>query len=45
MADPPSAPVVHLVPTPTGRGYWILCVDGAVYAFGDAQYHGRVVVR
>lgn len=37
------APVVALVPTSTDQGYWIVCEDGAVYAFGDAVYHGRVV--
>lgn len=38
-----SAPVVALVRTSTDKGYWIVCEDGAVYAFGDAVYHGRVV--
>lgn len=38
-----SAPVVALVPTSTDKGYWIVTADGAVYAFGDAVYHGRVV--
>lgn len=38
-----SAPVVGLVPTSTDKGYWIVCADGAVYAFGDAVYHGRVL--
>jgi hypothetical protein len=26
--------------TDTGQGYWIVKPDGAVYAFGDAQFHG-----
>ena len=26
--------------TDTGGGYWIVKPDGAVYAFGDAQFHG-----
>lgn len=26
--------------TPSGNGYYIICDDGAVYTFGDAQYHG-----
>ena len=26
--------------TSTGDGYWIAKPDGAVYCFGDAQYHG-----
>lgn len=38
-----SAPVVNLVPTPSGEGYWIVCADGGVYSFGDANYYGRVI--
>jgi peptidoglycan hydrolase-like protein with peptidoglycan-binding domain len=26
--------------TPTGAGYWLVARDGAVFAFGDAAYHG-----
>lgn len=26
--------------TPEGRGYWTTTRDGAVYAFGNAQFHG-----
>jgi hypothetical protein len=26
--------------TDTGRGYWTTTGDGAVYAFGDAQFRG-----
>ena len=26
--------------TPGGNGYWIAKPDGAVYALGDAQFHG-----
>jgi hypothetical protein len=26
--------------TTTGKGYWTVTTDGAVYAFGDAQYKG-----
>ena len=26
--------------TATGKGYWTTTSDGAVYTFGDAQYHG-----
>lgn len=37
-----QAPVVALQPTPSGEGYWIVTADGAVFAFGDAEYHGRV---
>jgi hypothetical protein len=28
--------------TSTGKGYWTATYDGAVSAFGDAQYHGNV---
>lgn len=37
-----QAPVVAIESTPTGDGYWIVTADGAVFAFGDARYHGRV---
>lgn len=39
-----QAPVVAFEVTPSGNGYYILTADGAVFAFGDAQYHGRVTV-
>lgn len=47
MPDDPNipnatAPVVALVPTPSGGGYWIVTKAGEVFAFGDARYHGRV---
>lgn len=38
-----QAPVVALEVTPSGQGYYVLTADGAVFAFGDAVYHGRVV--
>jgi hypothetical protein len=38
-----QAEVVAFEATPTGKGYWIVTADGAVFAFGDAQYLGRVV--
>lgn len=36
----PLPPFVGLTATPTGKGYWLLRSDGAVYAYGDAEYHG-----
>lgn len=39
---PAQAPVVALESSPSGHGYWIVCADGEVFAFGDAEYHGRV---
>jgi len=34
------APVVTTVSTPSGKGYWLLGVNGSVYPFGDATAHG-----
>ena len=47
MPDDPNvhqaqAPVIALEVTPSGKGYYIVTADGAVFAFGDAEYHGRV---
>jgi hypothetical protein len=39
-----QAKIVTAFPTPTGKGYWIITADGAVFAFGDAEYHGRIEV-
>jgi molybdate/tungstate transport system substrate-binding protein len=33
---------MHIEPTPTAKGYWIVNEDGAVYAFGDAPALGNV---
>jgi hypothetical protein len=33
-------PVVDLVPTPSGRGYWELAADGGVFSYGDAGFFG-----
>jgi hypothetical protein len=35
-----SSPVVGAAWTESGQGYWLVGRDGAVYAFGDAQYAG-----
>lgn len=35
-----SAPVVGMGVTPTGKGYWLVCADGGVFSFGDAQFFG-----
>lgn len=37
-----AAPIVAFEATPSGNGYWIVTADGGVFAFGDAQYLGRV---
>jgi hypothetical protein len=34
----PTAQVVRIEGTPSGRGYWILNAAGSVYALGDAPY-------
>ena len=43
-APPPAAPKRKgremIAATTTGKGYWTTTSDGAVYTFGDAQYHG-----
>ena len=35
-----NAPIVGFAFTHTSQGYWLLGVDGGVFALGDAQYHG-----
>lgn len=37
-----NAPIVGIASTPSGQGYWVIAADGGVFAFGDAQFHGRV---
>ena len=32
--------MIAIVATPSGKGYWLLASDGAVYSYGDAAYHG-----
>jgi hypothetical protein len=41
-ADPPTAPVIGIAPTPDGKGYWMASADGNVYTFGDAQFFGSM---
>jgi|GEM_PF-1156207 len=35
-----SAPIVAMVPTPDGAGYFMVAADGGVFAFGDARFAG-----
>ena len=35
-----NAPIVGMVPTFTGRGYFMVASDGGVFAFGDAKFKG-----
>jgi hypothetical protein len=37
---PLDAPIVGMVATPSGQGYWLVARDGGVFAFGDAQFYG-----
>ena len=37
-----AAPIVALVPTPSGSGYWLVGADGGVFTFGDASWHGSL---
>lgn len=39
---PSNAPVVNLILTPSGLGYYLLAADGGVFAFGDAKFLGSV---
>lgn len=42
MVDVAPGPFVAFTWTLSGEGYWILDGEGAVFAWGDAQYHGGV---
>ena len=33
---------VSIAVTPSGKGYYILCADGGIITFGDAEFLGRV---
>lgn len=39
--DNVASSIAGFCPTPTGKGYWVIFSDGAVFGFGDAEYHGR----
>jgi hypothetical protein len=36
------SPAVHLEPTPSGKGYWVLSAAGEVLPFGDAPFRGQL---
>ena len=40
ISDRPDAQPVALVPTPSGKGYYVAEADGRVTAFGDAVFRG-----
>ena len=35
-----NAPIVGMVPSTDGQGYFMVAADGGVFAFGDARYEG-----
>ena len=35
-----NAPIVGIVPSHDGRGYFLVAADGGVFAFGDAKFEG-----
>jgi hypothetical protein len=35
-------PIVAIVPTAEGRGYFLVAKDGGVFAFGDAKFAGSL---
>ena len=41
----PLANVSAFVRTPDGGGYWFTSLNGGVFSFGDAQFHGSVPGR
>ncbi|MGH9105210.1 MAG: hypothetical protein ACRDZX_05120, partial [Acidimicrobiales bacterium] len=38
--DMTELPIIEIVPTPDGGGYYMVGTDGGVYAFGDARFEG-----
>jgi hypothetical protein len=38
----PAKPIVGMVATPDGKGYWMVGADGGVFAFGDAGYYNSL---
>jgi hypothetical protein len=37
-----NAPLVGIVPTPDGGGYWLVAADGGVFSFGNARFDGSL---
>ena len=37
-----NAPVMRMVPTASGGGYWLVASDGGIFAFGDAGFVGSI---
>ncbi len=37
-----NAPICGMAATPSGKGYWLVAMDGGIFAFGDAGFFGNV---
>ena len=37
-----NKPIVGMVPTLDGHGYWLVASDGGIFAFGDAPFYGSL---
>ena len=37
---PLNRPIVAMVPTPGGAGYYLVASDGGIFTFGNARFHG-----
>jgi hypothetical protein len=37
---PLNKPIVGMAATPTGKGYWLVALDGGIFSFGDARFYG-----
>jgi len=37
-----EAPIIGVVPSPDGAGYWLVASDGGIFAFGSAEYRGSI---
>ena len=37
-----NGPVFDSIPTPSGKGYYMVASDGGIFAFGDAVFYGSM---
>jgi hypothetical protein len=35
-----ARPIVGMVTTPDGKGYWLVANDGGIFTYGDATFYG-----
>jgi len=40
LSGPLNRPIVGMVSTPDGGGYWLVATDGGIFSFGDAGFEG-----